>query len=207
MARLLKANAPHLHLSLAGNEPASKFSDIDLKDFTIILFEANSQTPAEIARRRAQHRTTTYYPCMDPLRPNNFVTSPPAEGIWLGYYTAEAGYDGWERWAFTNWPRDPFHDCDYSPVLLEHQLPPGDTFLVYPGPMSSIRWEMIRAGVVEFEKLVWLRAHNRGALPPAVQSRLDLFNDPSAIGSDASVARQVEDMRQAVNEAAQSLRD
>ncbi len=202
MAKLVQANAPGLHLALAGNEPAANFSDIELKDYTIALYQATTESRADIERRRGEHRMTTFYPCMDPLRPNNFTDSPPAEGVWLGYYTAQSGYDGWQRWAFTNWPRDPFQDTDYSPVLLAHDLPPGDSFLVYPGPMSSIRWEMIRAGVVEYEKLRWLRAHNGGALPADLEKRLEGFGDPANIGSDEEVAQKVGAMRDAVNAAA-----
>jgi Domain of unknown function (DUF4091) len=205
MAKLVREAAPHVHLCLAGNEPADKFADIDIKDFTIALYEAASETPADLARRRSEGRTTTYYPCMDPLRPNNFTNSPPAEGTWLGYFTAKAGFDGLERWAFTNWPRDPFQESLYSPVLGENALPPGDSFLVYPGPMSSIRWETLRAGEVEFEKLVWIRAHNGGVLPADLQKRLDTFSYPNGLGTDAELAAQVQAMRDAVNETAREI--
>ncbi len=107
-----------------------------------------------------------------------------------------------ERWAFTNWPRDPYRDASYSPLYRDHSLPAGDQFLVYPGPLSSIRWEMVRAGVVEWEKLRWLREHNHGALPLDLEKRLQGFRDPVALGSDDAVARRVDDMRAAINQAA-----
>ena len=204
IADLMRQNAPHLHFSLAGNEPPSKFQGLDLQDYTIILLQAGAEMEQDLAARRALGRTTTFYVCMDPLRPNNFVNSPPAESVWLGYYTAITGFDGMARWAFTNWPRDPFRDTGYSPVYGEHVLPAGDSFLVYPGPISSIRWEMIRNGIEEWEKLQWLRAHDHGALPADVAERLKGFSDPVDLGSDDAVAHKVEAMREAVNDAARA---
>ncbi len=196
IADLMRQDAPHLHFSLAGNVPPSKFQGLDLKDYTIILLQAGAEMQQDIAARHAQGRTTTFYVCMDPLRPNNFVNSPPAESVWLGYYTAATGFDGMARWALTNWPRDPFRDSAYSPVYGDHVLPAGDSFLVYPGPMSSIRWEMIRNGIEEWEKLQWLREHHNGALPADLEKRLEGFRDPTALGTDEAVAQQVDGMRE-----------
>jgi hypothetical protein len=202
IADLVRENAPHLHFSIACNEAPSSFHGLDTQDFTIILLQTGAELQQDIAARTAAHRTTTFYVCMDPLRPNTFVNSPPAESVWLGYYTAVTGFSGMERWALTNWPRDPFHDTAYSPIYGERVLPAGDSFLVYPGPMSSIRWEMVRAGVVEWEKLHWLRERNHGALPADLEQRLQGFRDPTALGSDDAVARKVDAMRDAVNQAA-----
>ena len=197
---LLRQNSPHLRVGLAGNEPPSNFHGLDLQYFSIIIIQPKELIQQAIAERRG-HGPTTYYPCLDPLRPNTFVNSPPAEGIWLGYYTAASGFDGMARWAFTNWPRDPFMDAHYSPTILEHVLPAGDSFLVYPGPLSSIRWEMLRDGIQEWEKLRWLRERYHGKLPDDLAARLSGFCDPMSLGSDAAVLRQVEEMRAAVDAA------
>lgn len=73
------------------------------------------------------------------------------EGRWLSWYTAAHGYDGFLRWAYDAWPADPARDA-------RHTLwPAGDCFLVYPGGNSCIRFEKLREGIVDFEKMRILR--------------------------------------------------
>jgi Domain of unknown function (DUF4091) len=108
-------------------------------------------TVDEVKSRSARGVTSTYYVCCTPPKPNNFVFSPPAEGRWLGWYSAAYGYDGFLRWAYVAWPADPVRDARH--VLW----PAGDTFLVYPGADSSIRFEKLREGIVDFEKIRLLR--------------------------------------------------
>ncbi len=205
MMELMRTNAPRLKAALAGNQAPSHYTGLDLADFTIILDHASDDLLRDIARRRAEGRVTTFYVCLDPKRPNTFVLSPPAEAVWLGYYTAVNGYDGMARWAFTTWPENPLHETLYSCHPYRRDLPPGDEFLVYPGPRSSIHWEMLRDGIEEWEKLLWLREHNRGALPAAVAAQLENFRDPKHLGDDANVLRQVETMRAAIEVAARNL--
>jgi hypothetical protein len=84
--------------------------------------------------------------------PNNFVFSPPVEGRWQGWYTAAHGYDGFLRWAYDAWPADPMRDA-------RHELwPAGDCYLIYPGGNSCIRFEKLREGIVDYEKIRILRA-------------------------------------------------
>lgn len=104
-----------------------------------------------VKRRSAKGFTTTYYNCCNPPVPNNFVFSPPVEGRWLGWYTTAHNYDGFLRWAYDAWPADPMRDA-------RHELwPAGDCYLVYPGGTSCIRFEKLREGIVDFEKLRILR--------------------------------------------------
>ena len=108
-------------------------------------------SPPELRQRSARAFTTTYYVACFPPRPNNFVFSPPIEGRYIGWYAAAYGYDGFLRWAYDAWPADPVRDA-------RHALwPAGDTFLVYPGANSSIRFEKLREGIVDYEKITILR--------------------------------------------------
>jgi hypothetical protein len=68
-----------------------------------------------------------------------------------GWHAAAHGYDGFLRWAYDAWPADPVRDARH--VLW----PAGDTFLVYPGGNSSIRFEKLREGIVDFEKIQLVR--------------------------------------------------
>ncbi|HKH59588.1 MAG TPA: DUF4091 domain-containing protein, partial [Flavitalea sp.] len=92
-----------------------------------------------------------YYVCCNPARPNNFVFSPPVEGRYISWYAAAYGYDGFLRWAYDAWPEDPMRDARHT------MWPAGDCFLVYPGGNSSIRFEKLREGIVDFEKIRILR--------------------------------------------------
>ena len=77
--------------------------------------------------------------------------STPAEGAFISWYAASYGYDGFLRWAYDAWPTDPTRDARHV------VWPAGDCFLIYPGGTSSIRFERLREGIVDFEKIAILR--------------------------------------------------
>ena len=83
--------------------------------------------------------------------PNNFTFSPPAESEWIGLFAAARGYDGFLRWAYNSWVENPLASTDFT------SWPSGDCFLVYPGNRSSIRFERLRDGLEDFEKVRLLR--------------------------------------------------
>ena len=123
--------------------------DDSLDDYCMIIDE--SLSPERLRQRRQAGRTTTFYVCCHPPRPNSFVFSPPAESAWMGWYAAAFGYDGFLRWAYDSWTGDPARDARHA------VWPAGDCFLVYPGARSGIRFERLREGIVDFEKLGILR--------------------------------------------------
>lgn len=122
----------------------------DLLDDYCVIIDKSMSTEQVLQRRRAG-KTTTFYVCCAPPRPNNFVFSPPAESAWMGWYASEFGYDGFLRWAYDSWPGDPARDARHF------FWPAGDCFLVYPGCRSGIRFERLREGIVDFEKVRILR--------------------------------------------------
>ena len=61
------------------------------------------------------------------------------------------GYDGYLRWSFNSWTADPLRDSRFRTWAA------GDTYSVYPGPRSSIRFERMMEGVQECEKVRILR--------------------------------------------------
>jgi len=120
-----------------------------LDDYSPIISSEPSQK--DIHDRKTKGFTTTYYVCCTPPKPNNFVFSPPVEGTYISWYAAAYGYDGFLRWAYDAWPADPLRDARHV------VWPAGDCFLVYPGGASSIRYEKLREGIVDFEKIRLLR--------------------------------------------------
>lgn len=104
--------------------------------------------PADVLeRRRAEGKLSTWYTCCVEKYPNGFTFSPPAEHVWIGWYTAATGMDGYLRWAYNSWPANPLSDSRFT------AWPAGDTFQIYPGPASSIRFEKLIEGIQDFEKL------------------------------------------------------
>jgi hypothetical protein len=104
-----------------------------------------------VKQRTAKGFTTTYYVCCNPPVPNNFVFSPPIEARWQGWYSVAHEYSGFLRWAYDAWPGDPIRDA-------RHELwPAGDCYLIYPGGNSCIRFEKLREGIVDYEKIRILR--------------------------------------------------
>ena len=61
------------------------------------------------------------------------------------------GYDGYLRWSYNSWTTDPLRDSRFRTWAA------GDTYSVYPGPRSSIRFERMVEGVQACEKIRILR--------------------------------------------------
>ena len=104
-----------------------------------------------VKERAAKGFTTTYYVCCNPPVPNNFIFSPPIEGRWQGWYSMAHSYSGFLRWAYDAWPADPMRDARHG------SWPAGDCYLVYPGGNSCVRFEKLREGIVDYEKIRMLR--------------------------------------------------
>lgn len=144
---LVRDAAPDFKIALAGhNLPALK-DDID--DWCVFIDPLLD--PKIVDERNERGAITTFYVCCGPARPNTFTFSPPAESTWQGLYAAARSYSGFLRWAFNSWVEDPLLDTKHT------TWDAGDCFLVYPGPRSSIRFERLREGIQEYEKIRILR--------------------------------------------------
>jgi hypothetical protein len=146
-AKVIKEHSKDWKITYAGDWHPELSSLLD--DYCVIITKEPS--PTEMRERAQRGFTTTFYVCCNPPQPNNFVFSAPVEGRYLGWYTAAYGYNGFLRWAYDAWPADPMRDA-------RHTLwPAGDCFLVYPGGNSSIRFEKLREGIIDYEKIRLLR--------------------------------------------------
>ncbi|MEK6782213.1 MAG: glycoside hydrolase domain-containing protein [Bacteroidota bacterium] len=145
--RVMKEHSKSWKITYAGDWHPELNALLD--DYSVII--SSEPNAKELKERQAKGFTTTYYVCCTPPRPNNFLFSPPIEGRFLSWYSAAYGYDGFLRWAFDAWPEDPMRDARHT------IWPAGDCFLVYPGGNSSIRYEKLREGIVDFEKIRILR--------------------------------------------------
>lgn len=149
MIALLKRVAPEIQIALAGNYHEEISADI--RD--LCVFHVPELDKALIQKRKENGLITTFYTmCAKPEHPNNFTFSPPAEQAILGWYAAAQGYDGFLRWAYNSWVEDPFMDSRFR------TWPAGDTYQIYPGPRSSIRFERLREGIQDYEKIRIVRS-------------------------------------------------
>lgn len=144
---LLKTVDPDWKVSLAGDYHPE--IEKDIFDYCV----ASRWTfPNETLKKRQQKGMhSTWYTCCTEKYPNEFTFSPPDEAVWTGWYTAATKMDGFLRWAYNSWTKDPLHDSRFI------TWPAGDTYQVYPGPLTSIRFEKLIEGIQDFEKINWLR--------------------------------------------------
>ena len=150
MIALVDKVAPGMKITLAANKNLESIID-RIHDYCFaIRFKAK---PELNLKRAAQGRQTTFYICCAPRRPNTFPFSPPAESTWLGWNAAARRYTGLLRWALCSYNIDPLKTTDYP----RRRWPTGDCFLIYPGPRSSIRFERLREGIQDYEKIRLLR--------------------------------------------------
>ncbi len=145
----LAEHAPQLGIALADNHDSYKRYP-QLHD--ICVSARQEVAPEDIAARRAAGQVTTYYVCCSHRYPNMFTFSDPAEATVAAWYAVANGYDGFLRWAYNSWTEDPLRDSRFR------TWPAGDTYVIYPGGRSSIRFERLREGIQDAEKIRILRA-------------------------------------------------
>lgn len=151
----LQRHAPELRIASAINHPSVLTRDVD--DVSPIIQTSGEFSASDLKVRRDAGRKTTFYVCTSPAVPNTFTFSPPAEAEWLGLFAAARGFDGFLRWAYQSWVENPLRSTDFT------SWPSGDCFLIYPGNRSSVRFERLRDGIEDFEKLHLLRTWAAGA--------------------------------------------
>ncbi len=147
MIAFVHSVAPELKLSLAGGyhpEVNDEFFDLCVASKHIIPLE-------EIQARSKKGFHSTFYACCAEPYPNNFTFSPPAEGVYQGWYAASKGFTGFLRWAYNSWVENPLTDSRFR------SWPAGDTYFVYPGAKSSIRFERLREGIQDYTKIKILK--------------------------------------------------
>ncbi|HZI55107.1 MAG TPA: glycoside hydrolase domain-containing protein [Chitinophagaceae bacterium] len=158
--KVIKAHSPKWKITYAGDWHKELENLLD--DYCFLY---GKESDVEVVKRRATKGfTTTYYVCCNPPYPNNFVFSPPIEGRWISWYTLAHRYDGFLRWAYDAWPADPMRDARHT------TWPAGDCFLVYPGGNNCIRFEKLREGIVDYEKVSILRQKAIKSTNPEVKN-------------------------------------
>lgn len=136
--------------------------------------------------KRPRGEELWFYTCLAPQGPypNRFVDFSLLKVRimhWLNWrYGATGylhwGYNWWGQWSGAPGRIDPWQNTTGGSEALPEgklKLPPGDPFIVYPGTdgvCNSLRWEMVRRGVEDYEYL-WLLEQKAAALPPRSPAR------------------------------------
>lgn len=152
--------APELKIVSAVDRPTKMAHFVH--DISVVFQHSNGLTELTNSRREDKRKTTCYV-CTNPAKPNTFPHSTAAEPHWLLLYTAANRFDGLLRWAYNSWVDNPFADCRWP----KRYWPAGDCFLVYPGNRTTLRFETLRDGIEDFEKIRILREAAREPGAPA----------------------------------------
>ncbi|MBT9151202.1 MAG: hypothetical protein DDT40_01390 [candidate division WS2 bacterium] len=123
---------------------------------------------------RPKNEELWFYTCLGPQGPypNRFIDFSSLKVRimhWLNWRYRATGYLHWGYCYYGQWGEgappmkiDPWQNTTGGGEFLPEgklKLPPGDTFVVYPGKKklcNSIRWEMVRKGMEDYEYLWWL---------------------------------------------------
>lgn len=171
--KVIRKADPDFKVSLAGNYHAE--IEPDLYDYCIVI---GQNFPDDVRmRRRAENKRTTYYTCCTEAHPNTFTFSDPAEAAWVSYYSAKKHLDGYLRWAYNSWPLEPLLDSRFRAWAA------GDTYLVYPGARSSIRFERLVEGIQAHEKITVLRREFEREGNRAGLKKLEKMLEPFSLSS------------------------
>lgn len=141
---VIKKYAPGMKISMAGNYHPE--IEAEISDYCLDIFAYGAYTPELLARRRSEGKVSTYYTCCSAEYPNLFTFTAPADAEFIALEALAKDLDGYLRWAYNSWTVDPEKDSRYT------AWPAGDTYVIYPHSVSSVRWERLVQGIQQYEK-------------------------------------------------------
>lgn len=104
--------------------------------------------------------------------------------------------DGYLRWAYNSWVEQPLQDSRFRTWAA------GDTYLVYPGCRSSIRFERLIEGIQQCEKIFILKEeYKKAGKVQAIRKldkQLEMF-DIEQLKQGASPEEMIEKMKKTLN--------
>lgn len=120
--------------------------------------------------RQSTNTVSTFYTSCSQQFPNNYVTAEtnPAEMTWMAWHALAKGFNGYLRWAYDYWT------LNDAASVQDGSNAAGDFCMIYRSgntpsvkPVSSIRLELLREGIQDYEKV---RILNDAELDAAAQS-------------------------------------
>jgi hypothetical protein len=143
---LVREAAPEFRIAFAGGWHSAL--GLSVEDYSLA---ANHNFPDDVLLKRKMRRLSSSFITVPGKRPNTLTLSAPAESAWMGWHAAAMGLDGYTGAEYNTWPQNPLFNSRYG------NDPSGETFLVYPGGRSSIRFERLMEGIQSYEKVRILR--------------------------------------------------
>ena len=187
---VVHGNNPNWKLGIAYSEGLSNVLKANFYDLSGILEDASNTGISK-------DKVSTFYTSCTQQNPNNYVTpeNSPAEMTWMGWHAFKEGYDGYLRWAFDYWRlSDPFDARDGGHTAGDFSMVYRDSNNTPSNILSSIRFEMLRDGIQDYEKLKILSTALESSLDPQQQDVLielnnviDTFGKSSGIGAEQLV--------------------
>ena len=154
----IKQHNPDWKIGLAGSAVSSDVESAFYDYSTILGYD-----------RTSTNAVATFYTSCAQSIPNAYVSldNNPAEMVWVAWYAKAKGLNGFLRWAYDYWTKaDPQDVRDGSNTA-------GDFSLIYRSdnslssvPLSSIRLELLREGIQDYEKM---RILSTNLMNPVVQ--------------------------------------
>jgi hypothetical protein len=159
----------------------------DVYDYSVI---SNQQVPADIInQRRSKGFVTSFYTSCWERFPNTFVMSDPVDASWLSWNAANRNMDGYLRYAYDYWTPNILTDVTTT-------VASGDNFLIYPDGYSSIRFEMLKQGIQDYEKIyAKQKLSNFSGRLNSVLSQFDF----KKVNANLNRGTQINDARQILN--------
>lgn len=189
--RVAQTAVPGIRMALAGNYHAELVGR--LHDYSVAFGQTFPQE--EIAARRARGQVTTLYTCCADRGVNLLTNNAPADAAYLPVCCLARGFDGYLHWSWQNWAEQPLTDSRFR------LFSPGDTYVIYPGDRSSVRFERTIEGIQLTEKVRLLREEyartNREAL--SVLDTVVAGFTGHAAEKDGAAARAVQALERLVN--------
>lgn len=187
---IVHGNDSNWKLGIAYSHALSENTKNSFYDLSGILESASNN-------RIDEDQISTFYTSCTQKIPNSYVTpeNSAAEMTWMCWHALSQGYDGYLRWAYDYWRlNDPFDARDGGHTA-------GDFSLIYRSSntepidfLSSLRLEMLREGIEDYEKVRILKEVLAVSSNPKDQEKLQLLNNviikfdkTSGINSDVLV--------------------
>ncbi|MBP9998473.1 MAG: DUF4091 domain-containing protein [Bacteroidales bacterium] len=165
--QLIRSVVPGFKVALAGSYNESIADEID----DLCIGFADGYPEGVVEARRAKGQISTYYTCCAEKYPNTFIASNPLEASWLPLVSLSRNIDGYLRWAYNSWTENPKKDARFRTWAA------GDCYIVYPGGISSVRFERMKEGLQDYQKAsILLEEYGRGSRKgAAIESALRMF--------------------------------
>lgn len=179
--KIIREADPNYKVSLAGSLH-EELSD-DLNDYCVAI--GMKYTEEMKKKRKEEGKITTYYTCCSESQPNTYTFSDPAEAAWLSWYAAKENLDGYLRWALNSWTLEPLLDSRF------YSWGAGDTYMLYPGGRTCLRYEKLVDGIQAYEKIRLLKAELQAKGKTSTLKKLDKilesFDEVQLMKTPASV--------------------